>query len=146
MVISQPVEQSSSSGSPVVVNVVDGEELEGPSMATSSSETSGKRNARDKKNKYLHLKKKRLSYPAKFKAQVIHDRKGGMTPEKLVEKYSSFRLDEPKIGRWMKQKEAIKKVAVGEHRNLFKIRPARKYINLYAELLKVLLHPVRPSS
>ena len=37
----------------------------------------------------------------------------------------------------MKQKEAIKKAAVGEHRNLFKICPARKYINLYADLLKV---------
>ena len=37
----------------------------------------------------------------------------------------------------MKQKEAIKKAAVGEHRNLFKIHPARKYINIYAELLKV---------
>ena len=44
-------------------------------METSSSETSGKRNAGDNKNKYLHLKKKRLSYP-KFKAQVIHDREG----------------------------------------------------------------------
>ena len=42
-------------------------------METSSSKTSGKRNAGDKTNKYLHLKKKRLSYPAKFKAQVFHD-------------------------------------------------------------------------
>ena len=41
-------------------------------METSSSETSRKPNAGDKKNKYLHLKKKRLSYPAKFKAQVIY--------------------------------------------------------------------------
>ena len=60
-----------------------------------------------------------------------------MTPAELVKKYSSFSLDEPKICRWMKQKEAIKKAAVGEHRNLFKIHPARKYINLYAELLNV---------
>ena len=49
---------------------------------------------------------------------------------KLVEKYSSFRLDELKICRWTKQKEAIKKAAVREHRNLFNIRPARKYINI----------------
>ena len=49
VVISQPGEQSSSTGSPVAVNVTDGEKLEGPSMKTSSSETSGKRNARDKK-------------------------------------------------------------------------------------------------
>ena len=60
-----------------------------------------------------------------------------MTPAKLFEKYSSFRLDEPKMCRWMKQKEAIKKAADGEHGNLFKIHPACKYINLYAELLEV---------
>ena len=60
-----------------------------------------------------------------------------MTPTELVEKYFSFRLDEPKICRWMKQKEAIKKVAVAEHRNNFKIHPTRKYINIYAELVKV---------
>ena len=106
-------------------------------METSSSKTSGKRNAGDKTNKYLHLKKKRLSYPAKFKAQVFHDWEGGMTPAELVEKYSSFRLDEPKISRCIKQKKAIKNAVVGDHRNLFKIRPAWKYINLYAELLKV---------
>ena len=137
MVISQPGEQSSSNGSPVVVTVTGGEELEGPSMETSSPESSGKRNAGDKKNKYLHLKEKHLSYPAYFKAQVIHNQKDGMTPVELVEKYSTFRLDEPKICRWIKQKEAIIKVAVGKHRNLFKIPPARTYINLYAELLKV---------
>ena len=37
----------------------------------------------------------------------------------------------------MKQKEAIKKVAFGEHRNVFQIFPARKYINIFTELLKV---------
>ena len=65
MVISQPGEQPSSSGNPVIVNVTDGEELEGTSMETSSSETSGKRNTGDKKKKKI-LKKKCLSYPAKF--------------------------------------------------------------------------------
>ena len=55
-----------------------------------------------------------------------------MTPAELVEKYSSFRLDMPKN----KQKELIKKAAVEERTNFFKIRPSRKYINLYAELLK----------
>ena len=38
--ITQPGEQSSSSSSPVVVNLIDGEELEGLSMETSSSEKS----------------------------------------------------------------------------------------------------------
>ena len=68
LAVSQPGEQFSSSGSPVDVNVTDGEEFEGPLMETSSSETSVKRTAGDKKNKYLYLKKNRLSYPVKFKA------------------------------------------------------------------------------
>ena len=59
-----------------------------------------------------------------------------MTPNELVEKYFSFRLGEPKTCRWTNQKEAIKKVAVAEQRNNFKIHPARKYINIY-ELVKV---------
>ena len=37
----------------------------------------------------------------------------------------------------MKQKEAMKKVAFEEHRNLFQIFQARKYINIFTELLKV---------
>ena len=78
LVISQPGQQSSISGNLVVVNLTDDEELESPSMETSSSETWGKRNAGDKKNKYFHLKKKRLSYSAKFKSQVIHDRENGI--------------------------------------------------------------------
>ena len=53
VVISQPGEQPSSSGNPVIVNVTDGEELEGTSMETSSSETSGKRNTGDKKKKKI---------------------------------------------------------------------------------------------
>ena len=137
VVINQPGEQSYSRGNLVVVNVTDDGELEGPSLETSSSETSGKRNAGDKKNKYLHLKKKYLSYSAKFKAQVIHDREGGITPAEPVQKYSSFRLDESKICRWMKQKKAMKEIVIEEHRNIFKIRPACKYISLYAGLLKV---------
>ena len=47
-------------------------------METSSAENSGKQNAGDKKNKYLLLKKKRLSYSVKFKAQVTHDREDRM--------------------------------------------------------------------
>ena len=54
VVISQPGEQSSNIDSPVIVNVTDGEELEGPSMETSSLETSGKWNAGDKKNKHYN--------------------------------------------------------------------------------------------
>ena len=112
VVISQPGEQSSSTGSPVAVNVTDGEKLEGPSMKTSSSETSGKRNARDKKKQSAFHILLRLKH---------NDREGGMTPAELDEKYSSFRLDMPKN----KQKELIKKAAVEERTNFFKIRPSR---------------------
>ena len=90
-----------------------------------------------KKNKYLHLKKKHLSYPAKFKAQLIHVQQGGMTTAKPLKKYSSFRLDEPKICTWKKQKKEVKKAAAGQHRNILKIHPARLEVNLYAKLLKI---------
>ena len=66
---------------------------------------------RKMKEKYAHLKKKRLSYPIKFKAQVIEDREKGMKPCELVEKYSNFRLGEPKILWWMKRKDSILKAA-----------------------------------
>ena len=95
--MSQPGEQSTSSGRPIVVNVADGEELEVHQWKhLNQKPKENEMHAGDKKNNYLHLKKKRLSCPAKFKPQVIHDGEGGMTPAELVEKYSSFRLDEPK--------------------------------------------------
>ena len=84
---------------------------------------------RKKKEKYAHLKKKRLSYPAKFKVQVIKDREKGMKPCELVEKYSDFRPEEPKISRWMKQKDSILKEAASEHKNLMKIFPSIYTIN-----------------
>ena len=109
----------------------------------SSSNANGGSNKRaanaPAKNKFEHLKKKRLSYPAKFKAQVIYDRESGMTPSELTSKYSNFRIDEPKICRWMKNKVDIKKAALGEYKNLFKIRPAIKYIKLFEELKTVFL-------
>ena len=131
MVIGQPGEQSYSSG----VNVTDGEE--GPSMETSLSKTQENEMLGRKKNKYLHLKKKHLSYPAKFKPQLIHVQQGGMTTAKPLKKYSSFRLDEPKICTWKKQKKEVKKAAAGQHRNILKIHPARLEVNLYAKLLKI---------
>ena len=70
--------------------------LENDNQVETTSSTSNV-TKRKKKEKYAHLKKKRLSYPAKFKAQVIEDREKGMKPCELVEKYSNFRLDEPKI-------------------------------------------------
>ena len=57
--------------------------------------------------KYAHLKKERLSYPATFKAKVMHDREKGTELCKLVEKYSNFRLNQSKISRWMKQNDSF---------------------------------------
>ena len=57
-----------------------------------------------------------------------------MKPCELVEKYSYFRLDEPKISRWMKQKDSILKVAASEHKNLMKIRPSINCNKLFDHL------------
>ena len=70
--------------------------LENDNQVETTSSTSNV-TMRKKKEKYAHFKKKRISYPAKCKAQVIEDREKGMKPCELVEKYSNFRLDEPKI-------------------------------------------------
>ena len=75
--------------------------LENGNQVETASSTSNIAKQKNKE-KYAYLKNKRLSYPAKFKAQVIEDREKGMKPCELVEKYSYFRLDEPKISRWMK--------------------------------------------
>ena len=57
-----------------------------------------------------------------------------MKPNELEEKYSKFRLDEPKIPRWIKQKDSILKAAASEHKNLMKIRPSIKYNKLLDHL------------
>ena len=100
------------------------------SISVNSKETKRK----NTEDKHSYLKKKRLSYPAKFKMQVIEDQENGLKPNELVEKYSNFRLDESKISRWMKKKTDILKAAAGEHKNLLKIRPSVKYNKLFDEL------------
>ena len=62
------------------------------------------------------------------------DRENGLKPGELVEKYSNFRLDKPRISRWMKQKDAISQAAAGEHKNLMKIRPSTRHNNLFHKL------------
>ena len=96
-------------------------------MTTSSTSNLTKQK---KKEKYAHLKKKRLFYTAKFKEQVIEDRVKGMKLCELVEKLSNFRLDVPKISRWMKQKDSILKAAASEDKNLMKTHPSIKYNKL----------------
>ena len=72
---------------------------------------------------------------------MIEDREKGMKPCELVEKYSNFRL-EPKISRWMKQKDSILKAAASEHKNLMKIRPSIRY-NKLLDHLKIVFDDAR---
>ena len=76
-------------------------------------------------------KHRRQICPAKFKAEVIQGRENGLKPNELVQKYSNFRLDEPKISRWMKEKHAILTAAAGKHKSLLKIRPSIKHNELF---------------
>ena len=41
------------------------------------------------------------------------------------------------ISKWMKDQAKIMKAVAGEYKKIFKIRPAKKYIRLYSELIKV---------
>ena len=123
------VETINSAKKPVKINV-DEEEV----TTTSSSRKRAASPEKKKKPNFEHLRKKRISYTAAFKSEVIDDRERCMTPSELVKKYSNFRLDEPKVCRWMKKKEAILEGAVGEHKRLLKIRSGTKYNELFATL------------
>ena len=39
------------------------------------------------------------------------------------------------ISKWMKDRAKIMKAAAGKYNKMFKIRPAKKYIRLYSELM-----------
>ena len=54
-----------------------------------------------------------------------------MSTTEVLQKYSSFGLNKSKISPWLKQKDAILKNAVGEAKNMFKVRPAKKYNDLF---------------
>ena len=48
--------------------------------------------------------------------------------------YSNFRLDEPKISKWLKQEDYILKPATPEHKNLLKTRQLVKCNALFDQL------------
>ena len=126
---SKSEESKPSSSNCEKIPVIDGGEV--------PSSSSGKRKVLKAKRSYEHLKKKRISYTAAFKAQVINDHENGTTVVEITDKYSNFRVDKSKVSRWLSKKEAIKKAALGEHKNLLKIRPGTKYNELYAQLKPV---------
>ena len=65
---------------------------------------------------------------------VIHDVENGISIAEVLQKYSRFGLDKSKISRWLKQKDTIFKNVVGETKNMFKVRPAKKHNELFKEL------------
>ena len=110
--------------------------------SSSSSIDSEQQKRKNTEDKYAHLKKKRLSYPAKFKGEVIQDRENGLKSNELVQKYSNFRLDVPNISRWMKEKHVILTADADEHKRLLKIRPSIKHNELF-DKLRPLFHEAR---
>ena len=100
------------------IPVIDGGEV--------PSSLSGKRKILKAERSYEHLKKKHISYTAAFKAQFINDHENGTTVVEIKDKYSNFRVDKSKVSRWLSKKEAIKKAALGEHKNLLRVHPGTK--------------------
>ena len=79
---------------------------------------------------------RRISRTNIFKAKVIEMREAGKTPNEIVEMYSG-NLSLSLISKWMKNRANIIKAAASEQKQMFKIRPGRKYTSLYSELIKV---------
>ena len=76
----------------------------------------------------------RRQYKASFKADVIVDVEAGEHYETVAGKY---RVDRSLVLKWFKAKDKIAKAAASEYRNYLKIRPSRKYIDLYDKLFKL---------
>ena len=79
---------------------------------------------------------KRHSHAYVFKTQVIMELKNGAKPAELVARY---RLNRSLFLKWMKNKEEISQAAVGEHKNMLRIRKSGKYNDLFKELRDVFL-------
>ena len=83
----------------------------------------------------INAGKKRKQYPAKFKAEVIHEAEDPTNTLRTVA--LAYKLDVPMVSRWLKDKTKIIEDAVSSHRKLFsKGRRAKKYVALHAELFK----------
>ena len=81
-------------------------------------------------------RQRRTSQTNLFKSKIIELRESGKTPNEIVDMY--FRhVSLSLISNWMKDRAKIMKAAAGKYKKMFKIRPAKKYVRLYSELLKV---------
>ena len=77
---------------------------------------------------------KRRSYTAAFKLEVIHESESGRNNHEIVQHYG---INRTLLIKWMKDKIKIGSAAESEIKKHLMIRPARRYKELYAELLKV---------
>ena len=69
-----------------------------------------------------------------FKSKIIEIRESGKTPNEIMDMYSGH-VSLSLISKWMKDRTKIMKAAAGEYKKMFKIRPTKKYIRLYSELI-----------
>ena len=67
--------------------------------------------------------------------RVIHDKKNKISIAEVFQKYSRFGLDKSKISRWLNQKDTVLKNVVGETKNMFKVRPAKKHNELFKDII-----------
>ena len=79
-------------------------------------------------------KHKRRSYSAAYKLEAIQEVESGRKPDEVALQFGVHRT---LIIEWVKDKVKIETVASSEFKEHLKIRPARKYKLLFAELLKV---------
>ena len=79
---------------------------------------------------------KRYSNTNVFKTQVIMELENGAKPAELVARY---RVNRSLISKWLKNKIEISQAAVGEHKNMLRIRKSQKYNDLFKELRDVFM-------
>ena len=78
-------------------------------------------------------KHKRRSYSAAYKLEAIQEVESGRKPDEVALQFGVHRT---LVIKWVKDKVKIETVASSEFKEHLKIRPARKYKLLFAELLK----------
>ena len=81
-------------------------------------------------------RQRRTSRTNLFKSKIIELREPGKTPNEIIDMYSGHVSLSP-ISKWIKNLAKIMKAAAGEYKKMFKIRPSKKYLCLYSELIQV---------
>ncbi|MEO0683927.1 MAG: hypothetical protein AAFY76_02490 [Cyanobacteria bacterium J06649_11] len=97
------------------------------SSAPEESETTTQKPASNRRGQ-----NRREQHSAIRKAQVIHDYEAGIGQDVIAAKY---KINRSLVSKWNANKKKILECAASEYRKHLKIRPARKYNDLYKELL-----------